>query len=58
MTEALRLVPAGGSVEPVMLLADIELWLGQPQAAVDRLRHALDDLADAQPGAAALLGSG
>jgi DNA-binding CsgD family transcriptional regulator/tetratricopeptide (TPR) repeat protein len=56
MTEALRLVPAGGSVEPVMLLADIELWLGQPQAAVDRLRHALDDLADAQPGAAALLG--
>jgi ATP/maltotriose-dependent transcriptional regulator MalT len=56
MTEALRLVPAGGSVEPVILLADIELWLGQPQAAVDRLRHALDDLAEAEPGAAALLG--
>ena len=56
MTEALRLVPAGGSVEPIILLADIELWLGQPQAAVDRLRHALDELADAEPASAARLG--
>ena len=56
MTEALRLVPAGGSVEPVMLLADIELWLGQPQAAVDRLRDAFDELAEGEPAAAALLG--
>jgi DNA-binding CsgD family transcriptional regulator/tetratricopeptide (TPR) repeat protein len=56
MTEAVRLVPAGGAVEPIMLLADIELWLGQPQAAVDRLRHALDEVAHGDPGAAALLG--
>jgi DNA-binding CsgD family transcriptional regulator len=56
MADALELAPAGGSVEEIMLLADIELWLGQPQAAVERLRGALEALADGDPGAAARLG--
>ena len=56
MAEALRLAPPGESVELIALLADIELWLGQPQAAVDRLRGALDRLAEAEPADAALLG--
>jgi DNA-binding CsgD family transcriptional regulator len=56
MAEALRLVPPGGSMQLVGLLAELELWLGKPQAAVERLRGAIDDLADADPGPAALLG--
>jgi ATP/maltotriose-dependent transcriptional regulator MalT len=56
MVEALELVPLSESAEPVALLAEIELWLGRSETAVERLRGARTQLVDAEPRAAALLG--
>jgi DNA-binding CsgD family transcriptional regulator len=53
---ALELVPPGDDLEPIALLAEIERWLGSPDAATDRLTRALEGLGDSDPGAAALLG--
>jgi ATP/maltotriose-dependent transcriptional regulator MalT len=56
MEAALELVPLGEDLEPVALLAEIERWLGRPEAATGRLVRAMAGLAERDPRSAALLG--
>jgi ATP/maltotriose-dependent transcriptional regulator MalT len=56
MEAALELVPLGEDLEPLALLAEIERWLGRPEAATERLVRAMAGLADRDPRRAASLG--
>jgi DNA-binding CsgD family transcriptional regulator len=54
MEEAQRLAPNRGSVEDVLLLAEIEQWLGRPEAAIERLLALRASLRGSDPRALAL----
>ncbi len=55
LVTALDLVPPEGVAEPVVLLAEIEQWMGRPDAAEERLSAARARLDEADPKTAALL---
>jgi len=55
MLAALELAPPEGVAEPVALLAEIEQWMGRPDAAEERLAAARARLDEGDPKIAALL---